>query len=89
MSERKCRENFYPSRFRNKFFSVVSQNSNKVNEKTHVTEMRKVSRIRIRPRRLTIARVMTILFLTIMVKIQRFLSNEYFFVSYKSTFNLK
>ena len=38
---------------------VVSQNSNKVNEKTHVTEMRKVSRIRTRPRRLTIARVMT------------------------------
>ena len=33
---------------------VVSQNSNKVNEKTHVTEMRKVSRIRTRPRRLTI-----------------------------------
>ena len=57
-------------------FSVVSQNSNKVNEKTHITEMRKVSRIRTRPRRLTIARVMTILFLTIMVKIQRFLSNE-------------
>ena len=59
MGERKCRENFYPSRFRNKFFSVVSQNSNKVNEKTHVTETRKVSRIRTRPRRLTIARVMT------------------------------
>ena len=68
---------------------VVSQNSNKVNEKTHVTEMRKVSRIRTRPRRLTIAMVMTIVFLTIMVKIQRFLSNEYFFVGCKSTFNLK
>ena len=51
--------------------------------------MRKVSRIRTRPRRLTIARVVTIVFLTIMVKIQRFLSNEYFFVGCKSTFNLK
>ena len=35
------------------------RNNNKVNEKIHMAGMRKVSRVRTKPRRLTIERVMT------------------------------